>query len=138
MKKIILVLIPVLVLILLSGCLDSNTTITVASDGSGKVEQTFMMKHEILLMLQSLGALGGEEDALGAQSLSLGHKDIAVLLPAFDQEGIEAHADLDGALRRGVGGGGGRLGLLPAAGKGGNQGENREGERGLFHAVFLA
>jgi hypothetical protein len=83
MKKTILVMVPVLVLILLSGCLDSNTTVTVGSDGSGKVEQTFIMKHEILLMLQSLGALGGEgsepeeislldEDKLAASASSMG------------------------------------------------------------------
>jgi hypothetical protein len=40
--------------VLLSGCLQSQTTVKVGRDGSGQVERTFVMKHEIVEMLAGM------------------------------------------------------------------------------------
>ncbi len=46
------------VVLLLSGCLDMETVITVKPDGSGTVEQTFLMQKDILHMLASMSPEG--------------------------------------------------------------------------------
>ena len=60
MKKILLFLIPFLLILMFSGCLQVETTISVKSDGSGTVSRTFMMQKEILEMMKSMGGLGDE------------------------------------------------------------------------------
>jgi len=57
-KRIMFPLTVLLAVFLLAGCLDVDTTITVKPDGSGTVEQTFLMQSDILAMLKSMG---GEE-----------------------------------------------------------------------------
>lgn len=54
-KRIIFPVTVVLAVLLLAGCLDVDTTITVKPDGSGTVEQTFLMQSDILAMLKSMG-----------------------------------------------------------------------------------
>ncbi len=61
------ILFPFLVLLgalLLAGCLDVDTTITVKPDGSGSVEQTFLMQSDILAMLKSMGGEDGGDFSL--------------------------------------------------------------------------
>ena len=41
--------------LLLSGCIEMSTRVLVEKDGSGKVEQTFLMKTEIVEMLKNMG-----------------------------------------------------------------------------------
>ena len=60
MKKTLLCLIPLLLILLFSGCLQEETTISVKPDGSGTVSRTFMMQKEILEMLKSMGSMGDE------------------------------------------------------------------------------
>jgi len=52
------VVVALAVTIVLSGCLESRTVVNVGADGSGTVEETFLMQEQILQMLGSMG--GGE------------------------------------------------------------------------------
>lgn len=63
MKKTLLIVVPVLFLIVLAGCLQIETTVTVNNDGTGTVERIFMMQKEILAMMASMGSMGEEGDA---------------------------------------------------------------------------
>ncbi len=52
------------VVLLLTGCLQSQTTVTVAPDGSGTVERNFVMKHEIVEMLAGMSGTAPEDFTL--------------------------------------------------------------------------
>ncbi len=64
--------------ILLSGCLQSQTTIKVGRNGSGEVERTFVMKHEIVEMLAGMSGTAPadfslyEDGELEAEAASMG------------------------------------------------------------------
>lgn len=47
--------------VLLSGCLQSQTTVMVGRDGAGQVERTFVMKHEIVEMLAGMSGSTAED-----------------------------------------------------------------------------
>ena len=47
--------------VLLSGCLQSQITVMVSSDGAGQVERTFVMKHEIVEMLAGMSGSTPED-----------------------------------------------------------------------------
>lgn len=61
-----------------SGCLQFETIISVRTDGSGQVEQTFLMNNEILAMLQGMSSESEEEfslldvDELRAEASAMG------------------------------------------------------------------
>ena len=73
--KIILVL---TVVILLSGCLQSRTVVTVETDGSGTIEERFLMQNQIVQMLagmseqESFSILDREELERGAADFGQG------------------------------------------------------------------
>lgn len=50
--------------LLFTGCLDMETIVHVKSDGSGTVEQTFLMQKDILQMIQSMNPEGEEDFSL--------------------------------------------------------------------------
>ena len=56
------VLVALAVAATLSGCLQFETIITVDRDGSGAVEQTFLMNNEILAMLQGMASETSDEE----------------------------------------------------------------------------
>jgi hypothetical protein len=64
--------------VLLSGCLQSQTTIKVGRNGSGEVERTFVMKHEIVEMLAGMSGTAPadfdlyEDGELEAEAASMG------------------------------------------------------------------
>lgn len=60
MGKWFVVLIAVLTL---AGCIESNTVIKVNRDGSGEVEETFLMGTEVIQMMMGLAASSGEEES---------------------------------------------------------------------------
>lgn len=51
----VMLLFAAALVLLLSGCIEMSTRVKVEKDGSGKVEQTFLMKTEIVEMLKNLG-----------------------------------------------------------------------------------
>jgi hypothetical protein len=61
MKKCLILIVPLLMIIFLTGCLQVETTITVNRDGSGTVERIFLMQKEILGMLASMSSMGEED-----------------------------------------------------------------------------
>lgn len=61
MKKCLILIVPLLLIIFMTGCLQVETTITVNKDGSGTVERVFMMQKEILAMLASMSSMGEED-----------------------------------------------------------------------------
>ncbi len=61
MKKILLTLAPLAVAFALSGCFQSETTITVNADGSGTITDETTFGAQMSAMLGGLGGLGGED-----------------------------------------------------------------------------
>ena len=96
MKKTLLLLVPVLFLIVLTGCLQIETTVTVNTDGSGTVERIFMMQKEILAMLASMGSMGEEgeseefelldEEELKAEAIGMGEGVALVSAETYETE----------------------------------------------------
>jgi hypothetical protein len=56
---------------LLSGCLQYETIITVESDGSGRLEQIFLMNHEILAMLEGMASQSESGEGAEKEEFSL-------------------------------------------------------------------
>lgn len=52
MKKIRLLFVSLLVIVLLSGCIKVNTKINLNKDGSGTIEETFLMKNSVVNMMK--------------------------------------------------------------------------------------
>jgi len=61
-KKIVIAAAALLILIMLSGCLQIDTVVRVNKDGSGVVERTFTMQKDILEMIKAMSSMesGGE------------------------------------------------------------------------------
>ena len=61
-SKVKVVVVALVAVLVLSGCLQSRTVVTVNSDGSGTVEETFLMQKDVVQMLAGMG--GGESFSL--------------------------------------------------------------------------
>ncbi len=78
----------VLLAVSLIGCLQSDTLIKVKSDGSGTIEETFMMKKEIVQMMQGMAGqmMGGGEAKPSKQPKAEGGFDL------FDEAKLKKEA----------------------------------------------
>jgi hypothetical protein len=67
--------VALIAVVLLSGCLQSRTEIRVNADGTGTVEETFLMKEDIVQMLASMGD-GESFSLLDREELERGAADL--------------------------------------------------------------
>ena len=74
MSKVKFVVVAVVAVLVLSGCLQSRTVITVNADGSGTVEETFLMQKDVVQMLAGMGE-GGSFSLLDRDELEQGASD---------------------------------------------------------------
>lgn len=74
-SKVKYVLAALAAVVLLSGCLQSRTVINVNADGSGTVEETFLMQRDVVQMLSSMGE-GEEFSLLDRDELERGAGDL--------------------------------------------------------------
>jgi hypothetical protein len=92
MKKFLLILIAVTVSGLFMGCLQSEVEVTINKDGSGTIEQTFLLNGE-LTALMNFSAMAPEEESDKVESDS--NKGVSL----YDEDELKAMA---AALGRGV------------------------------------
>ncbi len=71
MKKLLMWGSIILFIISFTGCLNVKTVIKLKPDGSGTLEETFLMQKEILQMMKSMAAMGSEETEEQAAGFSL-------------------------------------------------------------------
>jgi hypothetical protein len=74
-SKVKYVVLALAAVVVLSGCLQSRTVINVNADGSGTVEETFLMQRDVVQMLSSMGE-GEEFSLLDREELERGAGDL--------------------------------------------------------------
>ncbi|WP_455381190.1 hypothetical protein [Salinispira pacifica] len=68
MKRAIMIVTALAAGLLLAGCLQINTTISVNKDGSGTIDQKFLMKSDMMAMMSGLSSMGQDNQGDSAQS----------------------------------------------------------------------
>jgi len=81
MKKLMLLAAAAGAVLLLASCLQVKTIVHVNKDGSGTVEQTFLMKSELIAMMAGLNSTGDAKSQDSAQGFQL-----------FDEKQLRANA----------------------------------------------
>ena len=98
MKKLCILLAIFTALLSMAGCIESTTLVTLGKDGSGKVEETLLMRNDVIQMLMGMNEEMGEEsgdfelvsrEQLEQQAKQMGE---GVLLKSVERITTETHS----------------------------------------------